>query len=108
MRGFRFWWMIRSSLRPPISARLLAPARAPPARNLPLGPSHACCFSSQIGTARTPDYIGRMIALGIRKHEAVPDTGSFEVYFDDGRPSIFLYWDDVPSRRLRPEILTRD
>ena len=49
-----------------------------------------------------------MIALGIRKHEAVPDTGRFEVYFDDGRPSIFVYWDDVPSRRLRPEILTRD
>jgi len=49
-----------------------------------------------------------MIALGIRKHEAVPDTGSFEVYFDDGRPSIFLYWHDVPSRRLRPEIITSE
>ncbi|WP_369721266.1 hypothetical protein AB8Z38_30100 [Bradyrhizobium sp. LLZ17] len=48
-----------------------------------------------------------MTAIRIRKHEAVPDTGSFEVYFSDGRASIFVYWDDVPSRRLHPEILTR-
>ncbi|WP_409187638.1 hypothetical protein [Bradyrhizobium sp. RDM4] len=47
-----------------------------------------------------------MTSIKSRKHEAVPDTGSFEVYFDDGRPSIFVYC--VPSRRLRPEILTRD
>ncbi len=37
------------------------------------------------------------------KHEAVPKCGSFEVRFDDGRPSKFFYWDDEPSRRLRPE-----
>jgi hypothetical protein len=49
-----------------------------------------------------------MATVKIRKHEAVPDTGSFEVYFSDGRPSIFVYWDDQPSRRLHPEILTRD
>lgn len=39
----------------------------------------------------------------IIKHEAVPDTGSFEVRFNDGRPSVWFYWDDIPSRRLRPE-----
>lgn len=49
-----------------------------------------------------------MITIKIRKHEAVPDTGSYEVYFSDGRPSIYVYWDDVPGRRMRPEILTRD
>jgi hypothetical protein len=30
-----------------------------------------------------------------------------EVRFADGRESKFFYWDDLPSRRLRPEILTR-
>jgi hypothetical protein len=31
------------------------------------------------------------------KHEAVPDCGSFEVRFQDGRPSVDFYWDDVSS-----------
>jgi hypothetical protein len=39
----------------------------------------------------------------IIKHEAVPDCGSFEVRFADGRPSVYFYWDDIASRRLRPE-----
>jgi hypothetical protein len=30
---------------------------------------------------------------------AVPDSGSFEVRFPDGRPSAYLYWDDNPCRR---------
>ena len=42
------------------------------------------------------------------KHELVPQTGSFEVRFADGRASRFFYWDDVPARRLRPEILTSE
>jgi hypothetical protein len=39
----------------------------------------------------------------IIKHEAVPNCGSFEVRFADGRPSVYFYWDDIASRRLRPE-----
>ena len=42
----------------------------------------------------------------IIKHEAVPDCGSFEVRFGDGRASKFFYWDDQANQRLRPEILT--
>lgn len=30
---------------------------------------------------------------------AVPDAGSYEVQFPDGRPSVYLYWDDNPGRR---------
>jgi hypothetical protein len=41
------------------------------------------------------------------KHEAVPDCGSYEVRFSDGRPSRYFYFDDEPGRRLRPEIATR-
>ena len=41
------------------------------------------------------------------KHEAVPDCGSFEVRFPDGRASQYFYFDDIPGRRLRPEQLTR-
>ena len=36
----------------------------------------------------------------------MPDCGSFEVRFGDGRASKFFYWDDQANRRLRPEILT--
>jgi hypothetical protein len=48
-----------------------------------------------------------MTDVHILKHEAVPDCGSFEVRFADGRASRFFYFDDLPSRRLRPE-LTRE
>jgi hypothetical protein len=40
------------------------------------------------------------------RHEVVPKTGSYEVRFSDGRESKFFYWDDEPSRRLRPEMAT--
>ena len=30
---------------------------------------------------------------------AVPDSGSYEVCFLDGRPSAYFYWDDNPDRR---------
>ena len=45
--------------------------------------------------------------IRIIKHEAVPNCGSYEVRFADGRASVFFYWDDVASRRLWPELLTR-
>ena len=41
--------------------------------------------------------------IRVIKHEVVPQTGSFEVRFSDGRPSVFFYWDDIPGRRLSPE-----
>ena len=41
--------------------------------------------------------------IRIIKHEAVPQTGNFEVRFPDGRPSVYFYWDDIPGRRLRPQ-----
>jgi hypothetical protein len=50
----------------------------------------------------------RVIA-GIRivKHETVANSGSFEVRFSDGRESVYFYFDDEASGRLRPELLTR-
>jgi len=36
------------------------------------------------------------------KHTAYPevrDSGSYEVRFPDGRPSVYFYWDDNPGRR---------
>ena len=41
--------------------------------------------------------------IRVIKHEAVPQTGSFEVRFPDGRPSVYFYWDDIPARRLSPQ-----
>ena len=47
--------------------------------------------------------------IRIVKHELFRSKcGSFEVRFSDGRESKFFYWDDLPSRRLRPEILTSE
>jgi hypothetical protein len=46
--------------------------------------------------------------IRIIKHEIVPKSGSYEVRFSDGRPSGYFYWDDVPTRRLRSNILTSD
>ena len=33
------------------------------------------------------------------KHEAVLDSGSYEIRFPDGRPSKYIYWDDLPGHR---------
>jgi hypothetical protein len=43
------------------------------------------------------------MTVKIYKHEAVPDCGSFEVRYDDRRPSVYFYFEDNPGRRLRPE-----
>jgi hypothetical protein len=39
------------------------------------------------------------------KHEVIPKCGSFEVRFPAGRQSKYFYWDDLPSRRLRPDLV---
>ena len=44
--------------------------------------------------------------IRVIKHEAVPNCGSYEVRFADGRASVFFYWDDVPGRQLQPDRLT--
>ena len=47
------------------------------------------------------------MTIRLIKHEAVPDCGSYEVRYSDGRPSVFVYWDDTPGRRVRPEQMDR-
>ncbi len=49
-----------------------------------------------------------MTGSHIISHEAVPKCGSFEVRFPDGRKSHYFYWDDIPGRRLRPDLLTSE
>ena len=44
----------------------------------------------------------------IIKHEEVPQTGSFEGRYDDGQPSRYFYFEDVPGRRLRSEQMTME
>ena len=36
------------------------------------------------------------------------DCGSLEVWFADGRASVRFYWDNLVSRRLSPNTLTRE
>lgn len=38
-------------------------------------------------------YAGRLYRL--IKHEAVPNCGSFEVWFPDGKPSRYFYWESA-------------
>jgi hypothetical protein len=46
------------------------------------------------------------MTIRLIKHEVVPQCGSYEVRFSDGRPSRYFYWEDLPGRRLRPDLLT--
>jgi hypothetical protein len=46
--------------------------------------------------------------IRIFKHEAVPECGSFEVRFPDGRESLFFYSDNIPARRLRQDMMDRE
>ena len=45
--------------------------------------------------------------IRIIKHEATPDCGSYEVQIPR-RPSKYFYWDDVPARRFREDLLERE
>jgi hypothetical protein len=38
-----------------------------------------------------------MTSARIIKHEAIPQTGSYEVKITDGRPSVYYYFDDDPG-----------
>ena len=46
--------------------------------------------------------------IRIFKHEAIPGSGSIEVQFPDGRESLFFYWDNIPARRLRRDMMDRE
>jgi len=54
--------------------------------------------------ARSAESWG-MPAIRLIKHEAVANCGCFEVRFPDGAPSRYFYWDDLPSHRLRPDVV---
>src|SRR5581483_3881256 len=54
---------------------------------------------------RPPGAMIEPMNIRLIRHEAVPKTGSYEVRFPDGRPSRFFYWDDIPGRRLRPDLV---
>jgi len=49
-----------------------------------------------------------MTSIRIIKHESVPQTGSYEVRFPDGRPSVYHYFDDNPSRRSITDKMTSE
>jgi hypothetical protein len=38
-----------------------------------------------------------MTSVRVIKHEAIAQTGSYEVKFTDGRPSVYHYFDDDPA-----------
>ena len=47
------------------------------------------------------------MTIRIIKHESIPQTGSYEVRFPDGRPSVYHYFDDDPGRRSITGKMTR-
>jgi hypothetical protein len=46
--------------------------------------------------------------IRIIPHRVDDDCGSLEVWFADGRKSVWFYWDNLVSRRLHPESLTQE
>ena len=42
------------------------------------------------------------------KPEGIPDVGSFEVWFADGRESQYFYWDDNPGRASTTRKMNQD
>jgi len=62
-------------------------SRAPPFLRLPVGPEGGVIPRWPIAFASFP-----------HAPEGIPDCGSFEVWFADGRPSTFFYWEDNPGR----------
>ena len=44
------------------------------------------------------------MTIRLIKHEAIPQCGSYEVRYLDGRPSQYFYFEDVPSRRIRDQM----
>jgi hypothetical protein len=42
------------------------------------------------------------------RHTLIPDCGSYEVRFPDGRESAYFYWDDNPGRRSITFALSRE
>lgn len=43
------------------------------------------------------------MTIRIIRHEAIPECGSFEVRFSDGRESVYFYFEDNEGRRLRAD-----
>lgn len=43
------------------------------------------------------------MTIRIIRHETIPECGSFEVRFSDGRESVYFYFEDNEGRRLRPD-----
>ena len=41
--------------------------------------------------------------IRVIKHEVVPDFGSYEVRFPDGRPSKYFCFENLPGRRLQTD-----
>lgn len=46
-----------------------------------------------------------MANVRLIRHEAIPNCGSFEVRFEDGGPSVFFYFENLPGRRRRPDLV---
>jgi hypothetical protein len=67
--------------------------------------------AAQIELSDHPGGISRMAEGDLNRiipHRGVDDDcGSLEVWFADGRKSVRFYWDNLVSRRLSGNILTR-
>jgi hypothetical protein len=60
-----------------------------------------CRHSTVIQPVRPAESWG--MAIRLIKDEAIRGSGSFEVLFDAGRPSVYFYFEDLPGRGLRPD-----
>src|ERR1700689_2528140 len=63
---------------------------------------------NRISCSRRVHGWDRRIPIRLIKDQAIPNCGSYEAQFPDGRASAHFYFEDNADRRLRPEQLTRE
>ena len=75
---------------------------------IPFSNMNGLCPFTNIRAESAAESCGVTNRIRIIPHEAVPRCGTFEFRFPDGRPSLYFCWDDIPGRRLRPDLADSD
>jgi hypothetical protein len=78
---------------------------APPSGVCSLGGA-ACALAPEILQRRFVCHGG--VKVQLTRNFSWTSAARDQVRFPDGRPSKYLHWDDLPSRQLRPDLITSE
>jgi hypothetical protein len=75
----------------------------------PVEPHHLAIFLIRKASPAAESWgMTEQIRIIPHSREGIPDTGSFEVRFPDGRPSQYFYWDDNRGRAAFTRHMSQD